>query len=93
MASKKITLPPSEMIMRPNGKMERRNVQTIEERNFQVALIIIESYFSQRPPTGVKLATMSRDAIRRTMDKSLISPQVRYVLALVYRSFTSHVIT
>jgi hypothetical protein len=90
MASQKIILPPSEMALRPNGKYERKNEQTIEERNFQVALIFIECYFSQQPPTGAKVATLSRENIKRTMEKSLSSPQVRYVITFEHQATSCH---
>ncbi len=81
MPSEEITLPPSEMIQRPGGKWQRVNKQTIEERLFQVALIYMESYFTQHPPIGVKTAIKSRETIKRTMEKTLNSSQVRYVVA------------
>jgi hypothetical protein len=79
MPSEKITLPPPEMVQRPGGKWQRVNKQTIEERVFQVALMYMESYFTQQPPIGVKTATKSRETIKRTMEKTLNSSQVRYV--------------
>lgn len=85
MPSGKITLPPSEMIQRPGGQLQRVNTQTVEERVFQVALMYMESYFTQQPPIGVKTATKSRETIKRTMEKTLNSSQVRYVPAHRHR--------
>jgi hypothetical protein len=82
MPSEKITLPPSEMVQQPGGKWQRVNKQTIEERVFQVALMYMESYFTQQPPIGVKTATKSRETIKRTMEKTLNSSQVRYVMLI-----------
>jgi hypothetical protein len=81
MPSEKITLPPSEMIQRSGGQLQRVNTQTVEERVFQVALMYMESYFTQQPPMGVKTATKSRETIKRTMEKTLNSSQVRYAAA------------
>ena len=81
MPSEKITLPPSEMIQRSGGQLQRVNTQTVEERVFQVALMYMESYLTQRPPIGMKTATKSRETIKRTMERTLNSPQVRYVVA------------
>jgi hypothetical protein len=81
MPPEEITLPPSEMIQRPDGKWQRVNKQTIEERMFQVALIYMESYFTQQPPTGLKTATKSREVMKKIMEKTLNSSQVRYVAA------------
>jgi hypothetical protein len=81
MPSEKITLPPSEMIQQSGGQLQRVNTQTVEERVFQVALIYMEGYFTQQPPIGVKTATKSRETIKRTMEKTLNSSQVRYVAA------------
>jgi hypothetical protein len=84
MPSEKITLPPSEIIQRSGGQLQRVNAQTVEERVFQVALMYMESYFTQQPPIGVKTATKSRETIKRTMEKTLNSSQVRYVVAHSY---------
>lgn len=86
MPSEKITLPPSEMIQQSGGQLQRVNTQTVEERVFQVALIYMESYFTQQPPMGVKTATKSRETIKKTMEKTLNSSQVRYVAAYQHRS-------
>lgn len=72
------------MALRENGQWERKNTQTIEERIFQVALILIEMHFSQQTPTAVKYPTKTREAIRRTMEKTLNSSQIRYVFTLGY---------
>jgi hypothetical protein len=86
MPSEKITLPPSEMIQRSGGHLQRVNTQTVEERVFQVALMYMESYFTQQPPIGVKTATKSRETIKRTMEKTLNSSQVRYVAVHQHRA-------
>jgi len=86
MPSENITLPASEMIQRPGGQLQRINTQTVEERVFQVALMYMESYFTQQPPMGVKTATKSRETIKRTMEKTLNSSQVRYVTAHQHRA-------
>lgn len=93
MPSEKITLPPSEMVQRPDGRWQRKNTQTNEERTFQVAMIFIESYFTQLPPIGVKTVTKSRETIKKIMDKTLNSPQVRYVVTLAHQLNNSHIVS
>jgi hypothetical protein len=78
MPSQTTNLPPSETIVRPNEKLQRVNTQTIEERAFQVALIMIEGHFTQEPPIGRKTAVKAMETIKRTMDKTLNMSSVRY---------------
>ncbi|KAI9736551.1 MAG: hypothetical protein M1818_006062 [Claussenomyces sp. TS43310] len=72
---------PAEMITRPNGRRERVNTQTIEERNFNLALIVIECHFTKQPPMGRRTVKLAVDTVRRTMDKTLNNPEVRETLA------------
>jgi hypothetical protein len=67
-----ITMPAS------NGRHSRVNTQSIEERNFQGGLIVIEMHFAQNPPIGRKAAGKAMETIKRTMDKTLKQSEVRY---------------
>jgi hypothetical protein len=61
-----------------NGCHGRANTQSIEERNFQGGLIVIEMHFTQKPPIGRKAAGKAMETIKRTMDKTLKQSEVRY---------------
>jgi hypothetical protein len=71
-----ITMAP-ELVTRANGKVERKNTQSCEERNFQMALIMTESHFSKRPPIGPRTLAATLAGIRKTMDKTLNHAEVR----------------
>jgi hypothetical protein len=66
------------MVERPNGKMQRVNMQSIEERNFNAALAMVESHFTRRPPLGPKTFAKTLETVRRTMDKTLNKSEIRY---------------
>jgi hypothetical protein len=65
-----------------DGRRGRENTQTIEERNFQGGLIVIEMHFTQKPPVGRKAAGKAMETIKRTMDKTLKQSEVRCDLSL-----------
>ncbi len=70
----------SNMVTRIDGT-EGFNHQSIEERNFQAALIMAESHFSKCPPIGRKTVNKTTETVRRTMDKTLNVSEIREVLA------------
>lgn len=70
----------SNMVTRIDGT-EGFNHQSIEERNFQAALIMAEAHFSKRPPVGRKTVNKTVETVRRTMDKTLNVSEIREVLA------------
>jgi hypothetical protein len=73
-----ITMPVS------NGRYGRVNTQSIEERNFQGGLIVIEMHFTQNPPIGRKAAGKAMETIKRTMDKTLKQSEVRYAQDMAF---------
>lgn len=71
----------SDLVIR-DSRQERINTQSIEERNFQAALIMIEAHFTRQPPIGRKTFNKALETVRRTMDKTLNKPDIRCVLDL-----------
>ncbi|OBT66985.1 hypothetical protein VE03_04185 [Pseudogymnoascus sp. 23342-1-I1] len=68
------------MVTRIDGT-EGFNSQSIEERNFQAALIMTECHFTRKPPIGRKTVNMTLATIKRTMEKTLNVSEIREVLA------------
>lgn len=67
----------SNMVTRIDGT-EGFNSQSIEERNFQAALIMTECHFTRKPPIGRKTVNMTLATIKRTMEKTLNVSEIRY---------------
>lgn len=65
------------MVTRIDGT-EGFNTQSIEERNFQAALIMTECHFTRKPPIGRKTVNMTLATIKRTMEKTLNVSEIRY---------------
>lgn len=65
------------MVTRIDGT-EGFNSQSIEERNFQAALIMTECHFTRKPPIGRKTVNMTLATIKRTMEKTLNVSEIRY---------------
>lgn len=63
------------------GDFGPKNTQSVEERYFQVALMMVESMFSGTPPIGYRTRKATKDAVRQTMEKTLNKPEIREVLA------------
>lgn len=68
----------SNMVTRIDGT-EGFNSQSIEERNFQAALIMAECHFTRKPPIGRKTVNKTLETIKRTMEKTLNVSEIRYV--------------
>lgn len=58
----------------------RANTQTIEERTFCAALIMLEAHFEKVRGVGYKTMGEVKKMVAQTLDKSLNKPDVRYVL-------------
>jgi hypothetical protein len=60
------------------GEFKRRNTQSIEEKNFNGALTLLEGHFE-----GMKIGPKTGPSIKKmvagTLDKSLNKAEVRYV--------------
>jgi palmitoyltransferase len=61
---------------------QRKNVQTIEERNFQAALLGLELRFEETPGFGLKSIPNSKPDVKKmitsTLEMSLHKSDVRY---------------
>jgi palmitoyltransferase len=65
------------------GKMTvRRNIQTIEERHFQGALVCLDGHFEKLPGFGDKTMAECRAMVKSALDASLNKADVRYSLSL-----------
>ena len=65
--------------MTEGNKMERKNTQTIEERSFNTALIMIEGHFESKAGFGHKTMGNVKKTVGATLDASLNKADVRYV--------------
>jgi hypothetical protein len=77
-AGVKMEVMASTMITKNDRRKEGVNNQSIEERNFQAALLMTECHFTKRPPVGRKTVNKTLEAIRRTMEKTLNQSEIRY---------------
>jgi palmitoyltransferase len=57
----------------------RRNTQTIEERTFSAALIMLEAHFEKVRGVGYKTMGEVKKMIAQTLDRSLNKADVRFV--------------
>jgi hypothetical protein len=57
----------------------RRNTQTIEERTFSAALIMLEAHFEKVRGVGYKTMAEVKKMIAQTLDRSLNKADVRFV--------------
>jgi palmitoyltransferase len=62
----------------------RRNTQTIEERTFSAALIMLEAHFEKVRGVGYKTMGEVKKMIAQTLDRSLNKADVRYFFCQVY---------
>ena len=60
----------------------RRNTQSIEERNFQGALICLGGHFENPPGFGDRTMAECRAMVKSALDASLNRTDVRYVATL-----------
>jgi palmitoyltransferase len=67
----------TEILLHSDGVKAPPNTQSIEERSFQVALMMVESWFTERPPIGARTRKCTVDTIRRIMEKTLNKPEIR----------------
>ena len=58
----------------------RRNAQTIEERTFGAALIMLEAHFEKARGVGYKTMAEVKKMVAQTLDRSLNKADVRYDL-------------
>lgn len=58
---------------------QRGNTQTIEERAFSTALIMIEAHFEKMRGPGFKVMLEVKKMVAQTLDRSLNKANVRYV--------------
>jgi len=62
----------------------RKNTQTIEERNFQVALISLELHFEGKAALGPNSMVDVKKTVDLTLNKSLNKAEVRYFYPSLY---------
>ena len=60
--------------------MERKNTQSIEERSFNTALIMLEGHFEEKAGFGQKTMGNVKKIVGATLDASLNKADVRYAL-------------
>jgi hypothetical protein len=58
---------------------QRMNTQTIEERLFCAALIMLEGHFEKMKGVGYKSMAEAKKMVAQTLDRSLNKAVVRYI--------------